>query len=90
VDKNVIRPGQWPLGIRFAVATDAEHVRIAIFNSAGELVKVLWDEPARAYVDYQLAWDGTNYLGRPVTSNVYLIRLFAPSVLLIKLVGFVQ
>ncbi len=86
MDRNVIRPSQYPVLISFALAEDAD-VRIAVFNSAGEFIADLWNGPAHAHTPYQIAWWGTNYRRRPVSSNVYILRLFSPRLLLLRRLG---
>lgn len=90
VDRNLLPRGSGPLNIRFALAADADNVQIAVFNSAGELVKIVWNAPVQADTDYRLTWSATNYLGNRVSSNVYIVRLFAPSLLLLRMVAVVQ
>ena len=85
----MVRPRQFPVTIGWAVAGDA-NVRIAVFNSAGELVRVVWEGQAGDGIPHVVQWDGRNYAGNEVASNVYLIRLFAPTVLLLKPLGVVQ
>ena len=75
--------------VDFAVAEDAD-VRIACFNSAGEWIADLWNGRAAAYVAYTIAWPGTNYAGAGVTSNVYVLRLFAPKILLLKRITVIR
>ena len=54
--------------------TEAEHVYLSVYNLKGQLVKVLTDEILPAG-NNNLIWDGTNVLGRKVSSGVYLLRL---------------
>lgn len=77
------------MNIKWAVADDS-NVRVAIFNSAGEFVYDVWNAPVSGGVSYQATWDGRNYLGYRVSSNVYVIRLFAPAVLLVKSIAVVR
>jgi len=75
VSKNMIRDDavefQWRLG-------QSGRVQIAIFNSAGEFVKTLFDQDASAFAVYSIPWDATNAKGEHVASNVYVVRFNAP------------
>ena len=85
----MVHPTQWQVRISWAVS-DESHVRVAVFNSAGEFVVNLWDGDVAGGEDYYVDWDGKNSMGNPVTSNVYIIRLFAPALLLLKTLAVVQ
>jgi flagellar hook assembly protein FlgD len=51
---------------------------LKIYNSAGELVKILRDEhPAYAPSDDFVEWDGTNKDGQPVSSGVYVLHFMS-------------
>ena len=52
------------------------HVHIAVYNTAGQQVAVLADEPMRSGV-YQATWDGRDMNGRKVSSGVYLYTVRA-------------
>jgi len=47
---------------------------LEVFNIAGQLVKVLVDQEQPAN-SYRVQWYGTDFLGKPVPSGMYLYRL---------------
>ena len=51
-----------------------EHVSIRIFNSAGELVRILWEGTLLAGERRVVPWDLTTAFGDPASSGVYLIQ----------------
>ncbi len=61
--------------IRFDLAA-AGGVRLAVYDVAGRLVKVL-AEGERAAGSYEAVWDGTDATGRSAPSGSYLARLVA-------------
>jgi len=68
--------------IAYAVNTTGT-VTLAIYNSAGQLVKLLTNgekSPGR----YQVAWKGENDSGQMVPSGVYFVRLVTPGNQLVK------
>lgn len=50
------------------------NVSLKIYNSSGQLMKSLVDEPM-SKGKYQLTWDGKDQQGRNVSDGVYLVRL---------------
>jgi len=73
VSRNVYRPDrdQPPVFVRIHQSSAGVY-SLKIYNSAGELVKVLRDEQTeRAYED--VPWDGTNKFNKPVASGVYIL-----------------
>ncbi len=57
---------------------EASPVRIEIYNSKGQRVRVLVDE-TKATGWYQTVWNGRDDLGNPVSSGVYMYRMNAGS-----------
>ena len=49
-------------------------MRLELFNSRGQLVRVLVNRGVGAG-HYRALWDGENAVGQPVASGVYLCRL---------------
>lgn len=77
VNKNTLRPGDIvTISWRFSWPG---HLKLVIFNSAGELVKLLWDGDINESTDYQTTWDQTNYVGQHVSNNVYVLRALTPA-----------
>ena len=48
---------------------------MAIYNTAGERVRVIYDGICSAPCAGGLTWDGTNTIGQPSASGVYLVVL---------------
>jgi flagellar hook assembly protein FlgD len=46
---------------------------LKIYNSAGELVRVLLDETRQSGIYKDIEWDGLNMYQEPVASGVYLL-----------------
>ena len=66
-----------PFNVRTIISyslTKRTSVRLEIFNIAGQLVKLLVDQEQSANT-YRVQWDGTDFLGKPVPSGMYLYRL---------------
>jgi len=55
-----------------------EWVQLDIYNLQGERVKTLWSGD-QAAGDYRVQWNGTDKLGRPVASGIYLSKLVTPT-----------
>ena len=76
---NPFNPETW---IPFELA-DSSRVRVTIYNSAGQTVRVLelGQLPAGSYRSRAKAahWDGRNNLGEPVASGIYYARIEAGS-----------
>ncbi|HUI31216.1 MAG TPA: FlgD immunoglobulin-like domain containing protein [Candidatus Acidoferrales bacterium] len=73
LEQNYPNPFNPTTMIDFSVPR-AGMVNISIYNSVGQLVKVLTNDnysPGK----YQVLWDGTNGGGNPVASGVYFYRL---------------
>jgi hypothetical protein len=51
-----------------------QHVRLAVYDMTGQLVKTLLDEGVRAG-NKEITWDGTSATGAKVASGMYLYRL---------------
>lgn len=67
---NPYRPGD---AIRFALP-EAGDVRIAVYDAAGRLVRVLIAEPM-GEGDHEVAWDGRDRDGASAARGVYFLRL---------------
>jgi hypothetical protein len=76
LEQNAPNPFLSGTTIRFEVARAAD-VSIRVYNSMGQLVRVLGDrrlEPGR----HSVRWDGTNASGERVSSGVYFYRMATP------------
>jgi len=58
----------------FVVSAPAQRVQLAIYNSAGQLVRELLNNKMSPGA-YEIRWDGRDAGGSPVSSGVYLYRL---------------
>ena len=58
----------------FYQIAEAGDIQLAIYNSLGQQVKVLVRSAQNAG-RYQILWDGTDAVGKPVASGVYIYRL---------------
>ncbi|MCP4569820.1 MAG: S8 family serine peptidase [FCB group bacterium] len=61
--------------IRFNLKS-AQHARLVVYNVAGQVVRMLYDEFAFAG-EQNVVWDGSDEYGRQVASGVYFYRLTA-------------
>ena len=80
VSRNAWKPASdVPVQIRFSVPTPGR-LSLKIYNSAGELVKVLRDGRfASGIWSETVDWDGRNMHEEPVASGIYLIRFENPA-----------
>lgn len=51
------------------------NAKLVVYNSAGEVVKILYDGSVSAGATQTLTWDGKNLSGEEVASGVYVFRL---------------
>lgn len=74
VSRNITQPGvdDPPVFVRVRLS-QAGICTLKIYNSAGELVRVLVDESRQAGTYGDFPWDGKNMHGAPVASGVYVI-----------------
>jgi hypothetical protein len=61
--------------IRYQLA-ETSNVKLEIFSLNGQKVKILVDQEQPRGI-YQVSWDGTDIIGRNVSSGVYIYRLIA-------------
>jgi len=59
------------------------HVKLTIYNLLGQMVKVLIDKNQEAK-SYKIRWDGTDSRGEKVPTGLYLYRIEAGSMILMK------
>ena len=53
-----------------------EYAKLVIYNSLGQVVRILVDEPKTAGI-HTVQWNGVNESGQKVSSGVYFYRLTA-------------
>jgi flagellar hook assembly protein FlgD len=58
------------------ILAGSQAVQVAIYNAAGQRVRVLSTGPLEAG-QHRLVWDGTDEQGHPAASGIYLCRLAA-------------
>jgi flagellar hook assembly protein FlgD len=74
VSRNVYRPDYDQPKVFVRVRLSQEGVcSLKIYNSAGELVRVLLDERRQSGTYNDIEWDGLNKNQEPVASGVYLL-----------------
>ncbi|MCE2450660.1 MAG: T9SS type A sorting domain-containing protein [Candidatus Latescibacteria bacterium] len=71
--ENYPNPFNAATALRYSVPTPA-HVRLGIYNMAGQRVATLLDE-GRSAGEYLVRWSGVNDRGAPLASGVYVARL---------------
>jgi sugar lactone lactonase YvrE len=67
-------PFRGPAGIRVTVAASQPAIGVRILDSSGRLVRILHSGPL-ALGEHVIAWDGSDAVGRPVPSGIYLVRV---------------
>ena len=72
LEQNHPNPFNPSTTIKFTVAHEG-HVRVAVYDVSGRLVKTLVDE-VRAAGEYPIIWDGTDSAGNRMSSGTYLYR----------------
>lgn len=79
ISENILRPSVGPVTIRVGSATYNGPYSLRIYNSAGELIKILDDQASLpAAIDITYTWNGTNTHGDKVADGIYLFYLRRP------------
>lgn len=75
--RNTPNPFNPSTRIRFSLPGlgRAERVLLRIYDVRGRVVRRLLDEDRRGGADYDVLWNGTSDVGRPLASGVYYCRL---------------
>ena len=63
--------------VSFGIEHSAESIELRIFDACGRLVRNLYRAMPLAPCTMQITWDGTDQVGRPLSSGVYFARLVA-------------
>ncbi|MCH7755672.1 T9SS type A sorting domain-containing protein [candidate division KSB1 bacterium] len=71
------------------ISHNNQQVKLEIFNALGQKVRTLINEQLSANF-HTIEWDGTNDLGRPVTSGLYLYRIEAGSFVQVRKMLFLK
>lgn len=77
LEHNYPNPFNPSTAIQFALPKSS-HVKMTVYNSAGQLVRTLIDKDMSA-AHHTVRWDGTNDGGQSVSSGVYFYRIEADS-----------
>lgn len=80
--QNYPNPFNRETNIRYRLPTRAS-LSLNVYNIAGQLVKTLVDQPEDAG-DYTVGWDGTDDAQQEVSAGIYLCRLSAGTVSIVK------
>jgi hypothetical protein len=76
LSRNISRPGvDAPELFARVLLNDPGSYSLAVYNSAGEMVRVLRKGQSASPWSEDIPWDGTNEKSEPVASGVYLFRL---------------
>jgi hypothetical protein len=78
VSKNLFNPGQEPVSIYVAASKYPGPYSLAVYNSAGECVKVLDKRELTEPFQHSYLWDGKNQYGEKCASGMYIIYLVEP------------
>jgi len=78
VDRNLYLPGADPMTMKARYSKFPGRYGLRIYNSAGELVRVVVEKRLSQRVDETYTWDGRNDAGDPCASGVYIAVLMAP------------
>ncbi|MBN2030874.1 Ig-like domain-containing protein [bacterium] len=75
LQQNYPNPFNPSTKIRYTIQRPG-HISLTIYNVLGQQIKVLVDENLSASTAaYEVEWDGTDEMGRPVASGIYLYRI---------------
>ena len=74
LEQNAPNPFNPSTTIRFQIDAPGA-VSLNIFNTAGQLVRTLVNEPMNSDATHEVVWDGKNNTGQTVGSGVYVYRL---------------
>ncbi len=75
IRQNYPNPFNPTTKIRYTIQKTG-HIHLTIYNILGQQIRVLVDEELSASTNaYEVEWDGTDEMGRPVASGIYLYRI---------------
>ena len=73
VSKNMFTPGAETVDIQVSTVNYPNALSLRVYNSAGELVRILGQTDTTGPFTQTYTWDGKNVNGEKVGSGVYLI-----------------
>ena len=73
VSKNMFTPGTDTVDIQVTMANFPNSLSLQVYNSAGELVRILGQADTTGPFTQTYTWDGKNVNGEKVGSGIYLI-----------------
>lgn len=79
VSLNLLKEGGQPVSIHTGNRAYPGAYSLRVYDSAGEVIRVLDNRNLTIATDFQYTWDGTNNHNVPVASGVYLIYLRRPT-----------
>jgi flagellar hook assembly protein FlgD len=77
LSQNYPNPFNPETKIEFSIP-DPAPVRLTVFNTLGQIIRVLVDDELAAG-QHSVTWDGSDDLNHPVASGMYLYRIEAGS-----------
>ena len=83
--QNVPNPFTDETKIRFSIPQRGR-VQIDVYSASGSLIRSLFNETVAAG-EHTVEWDGTDDVGSPVPTGVYVYQMQAPNSLLRKRMG---
>lgn len=78
ISRNAFDPAGGPVSIHTTFFHGLGPYHLRIYNSAGELVRVLVDEKVDGFVDRYFLWDGKNMFAEECASGVYVVQWISP------------
>jgi|GEM_PF-5959901 len=75
LSKNLLQPFQEPVSIFWSTNQYPAHLKLRIYNTAGEWVQTLDDKQVSARYQNSISWTGTNWKGDRLASGVYFFLL---------------
>ena len=75
ISRNLFVPGTDQVNIQITTANYPNNINLRVYNSAGELVRILEDLSVPNAYSNTYVWDGLNVNNTKVASGVYLIVL---------------
>jgi hypothetical protein len=75
LSENLLQPSQGPVSIFWSTSLYPGHLKLRIYNTAGEWIQTLDDTQVSAPYQNSTLWSGTNSKGNSLASGVYFFLL---------------
>jgi hypothetical protein len=75
LSENLLQPSQAPVSIFWSTSLYPGHLKLRIYNTAGEWIQTLDDTQVSAPYQNSTSWSGTNWKGDRLASGVYFFLL---------------